>query len=136
MEFTEIELEGKQYRLAFDLGAMARAEALANKAGADLSVLRGVDISSLKLDAMIIFFACSLQAAQPELSYEDAVALAKRQKMKSLGAICEGTLSAWVQSMGTEDAEKNGATGTGKSSPSAESSTGSTCGALPDTTPS
>jgi hypothetical protein len=68
LPFTEIEIEGKTYKMCFDLAALALAEDRLIAAGHDANLLMAM--VQLSFSRTRILFAVSLQVYQPELDYE------------------------------------------------------------------
>lgn len=135
IEYVPIEIDGKTYRMCFDLGSLAKAEAEINRNGGDMNVLRGIELEKLKMNEVLILFACSLSRAHPELKREDVSALENRQSAKILNVIYGAVAQALVKSYGLDDfALEKKAEASESQTSEAEKNSGSICGASPATT--
>lgn len=87
-------IDGKEYFLNFDLGALAEAKRHFARQGHKVNLL--IALSELDVDNLMVLFPCSLHKNHPEITFEEA------QKMISfpvLFAISGAVYAAWERSM-------------------------------------
>lgn len=90
----EIEIDGKTYRLCFDLAALAEAKAHFAKAGHKINVLQA--LSELDVDNLRVLFPCALHKFHPEIGFEEAQKLITYRTMFEMsGAV----LATWAACM-------------------------------------
>lgn len=97
-----IEIDGKQYFLSFDLGALAEAKWHFAKQGHTVNLLQA--LTALDIDNLMVIFPCAVHKHHPELSFEDAQRLLS---IPVLYAVAAATAAAWRESM-PKPAEKGG----------------------------
>lgn len=98
LPFSVITLGGNEYRMCFDLGALAEAEESLVAKGHDVNLLAA--LPRLNLNSTRILFAASLYAFQPEISFQQALALVTPQ---SLFQVASAVVDAWKESMPEPD---------------------------------
>jgi hypothetical protein len=87
-------IQGKEYFLCFDLGALAEAKHYFALKGHKINLL--VALAELDVDNLMVLFPCALHKHHPEISFEDAQKLISFPVLYALsGAVAE----AWAQSM-------------------------------------
>ena len=64
-----VDIDGEQFRLSFDFGALAIAKAKLREAGIELNVLRSLDFEALDADTLPAMFFAACQQYQPELTW-------------------------------------------------------------------
>lgn len=101
---TPVVIGDKEYKLCFDYGALAEAEAHYNAQGHNVNLL--FSLPKFSLESVRINFACSVRKFHPELSFEDACKLVT---IKSMTAIANAVATAWYAEMpeAFEDQPKN-----------------------------
>lgn len=95
---TSITIQGKEYFLCFDLGALAEAKHHFARQGVTVNVLQA--LAALDVDNLMILFPCAIHKHHPEVSFQDA------QKLLSipiLFGLSHVVAAAWAQSMPTKD---------------------------------
>lgn len=90
---TPITLDGTEYFLCFDLGALAEAEQAFLREGHNVNLLAALPV--LNLTNARVIFAASIRKFQPEISYEEAVAMVT---LKNVFVIANTIYDAWNQS--------------------------------------
>jgi hypothetical protein len=75
LPFYPVELDGKTYKLCFDMRELAKAEQELRREGHRVNMLLALNVGSLDLDAVETLFAATVRTYHPELKYDDAVAL-------------------------------------------------------------
>ena len=75
LPFYPIDLDGKSYKLCFDLRELAKAEQELRREGHGVDLLLALNVGALNLDAVETLFAATVRTFHPELKYDDAVAL-------------------------------------------------------------
>ncbi len=74
LPFTEIEVGGRTLKMCLNFRALAAAEASLNAQGRNVQLLAMLPRLA-ELNNTLTVFACSLQHYQPEIGFEEAVAL-------------------------------------------------------------
>lgn len=98
---TSVMIQGKEYFLCFDLGALAEAKHHFARQGIAVNVLQA--LAALDVDNLMVLFPCAVHKHHPELSFEDA------QKLLSipvLYALSNAVATAWAQSMPAKDPDE------------------------------
>lgn len=94
INFTEVEIDGNTYHLAFDFNSIATAEAATG-----LNLLQTFAIGRLSASELrAVFYACAMKA-HPELTLEDVGSL---MRPTNLAKIIKFTVAAWTGSMPQE----------------------------------
>lgn len=91
---TPITIDGKEYNLCFDFGALAEAEAAFNAQGYAVNLLAA--LPSLNLSSTRIIFAASLRNFQADIDYKDAVKLVT---LKNVYTIADAVINAWKEAL-------------------------------------
>jgi hypothetical protein len=95
---VKISIQGKDYFLCFDLGALAEAKQHFAEQGKKINLLRA--LGELDVDSLMVLFPCAIHKHHPELSFEDAQKLIT---FHVLYAISGAVLAAWRISMPAPD---------------------------------
>ena len=91
---TEIEIDGKTYRMCFDLFALAQAERDFIRQGIDVDILSALPQSNL--NSTLVLFAASIHKFHPEVAFEDAQRLVTIPKSYEVRA---AVVAAWNKSL-------------------------------------
>lgn len=94
VQFTDLEIDGETYQLAWDFGAIARAEKMA-----DCNLLQGIAAvfgSGMNASQLRGLFYAALQRAQPKITLAEVDALIRIDTMPD---IKDGLLLAWNASL-------------------------------------
>jgi hypothetical protein len=75
LPFYPVHVDGKTYKLCFDMRELAKAERELEREGHRVNMLFALNVGSLDLDAVETLFAATVRTYHPELKYNDAVAL-------------------------------------------------------------
>jgi hypothetical protein len=106
IDFTDIVLDGKTYKLTFDFASLAQAEAALAPKHPEINLLRHLFHDGVyRLEQIQELFACSLYKAQPDLDYDAAKALVN---MRTIVPVAAAVLTAWKASMEEPKAEDEG----------------------------
>ncbi|GGA80690.1 hypothetical protein GCM10011507_34880 [Edaphobacter acidisoli] len=100
LPFTEIEIDGKTYKMCFNHRALARAEVKLLAAGHDANLL--LRIGNLTFDSVRTLFAVSLYHYQPEMDFDTALKLFTRELALP---ITNAMLEAWNGNMPKPEAD-------------------------------
>lgn len=100
IETTDIVINGKAYRMCFDLGALAQAEDALIAEGHDVNLLHA--LPRLNLSSVRVIFAASIRKFHPEITYEDALALLTMPYVYKAGVAIH---EAWEKSLAEPDPE-------------------------------
>jgi hypothetical protein len=98
IESSEIVIDGKVYRMCFDLGALAEAEDRLIARGWNINILDA--FPRLNLSSVRTMFAVSLHKFHPEIAYEDALALLTLPYVYKAGVAIK---DAWEKSLSKQD---------------------------------
>jgi hypothetical protein len=91
---VSVEIDGTTYRLVFDLGSLAEAEAAFVAQGHDVNLLRALPV--LNVSSVRIIFACAVKKFHPELGFEEAKNLVN---FPSLYVVAAAVTDAWSKSV-------------------------------------
>jgi hypothetical protein len=106
IDFTQIILDGKTYKITFDFASLAKAEAALLPKHPEICLLRQLCYDGqYRLEQIQELFACSLYKAHPDLDYDDAKALVN---LRTIGPVTIAVLKAWEKSMEAPKAEDEG----------------------------
>lgn len=102
---AELEVRGKKFTLCFDMGALAEAELHFRRAGVEINILNTLPVPGLS--TVLIMFPCAVHKFHPELSFEAAQALI-RKDIRAIYAVNTLLALAWREAMPEPDEnEKN-----------------------------
>jgi hypothetical protein len=102
VNYVEVKLEGKTWKLAYDFHALALAEQLTGQPLVEALYLQGITMRQLQG----LFLAAALKA-QPKTTPEEVVAL--MSNLRNMMAIQKAVADAWVASMPpADDDDPNG----------------------------
>jgi len=87
---TSITIDGTDYDLCFDLGALAEAEAALNAEGRDVNLLAA--LPTLNLSNTRLIFAAALRTFHPRISYDEAVSMVT---LANVYLIAQAIQDAW-----------------------------------------
>ena len=91
---TDIVINGKTYRMCFDLGSLALVEDELRAKGENVNLFAALPVMTLA--NVRIVFAASLRKLQPEIGYEDALNLLTLPYLHEAGM---AIASAWNQTL-------------------------------------
>jgi hypothetical protein len=80
-----VKIGGKEYRMCFNLGALAQAESELIAQGHDVNLLSA--LPSLNLNSTLVLFAASIRKFHPEISFEEAKALLTLPQLLEVGSV-------------------------------------------------
>ena len=99
---TPVTIDGKEYNLCFDLGALAVAEAALNAEGHNVNLLAA--LPQLNLANTRVIFAAALRTFHPNISFDDAV---KMVSFANVYTIANAIAEAWQSALPGPETEKN-----------------------------
>ena len=99
---TPITIDGTEYNLCFDLGALATAEADINAAGHEVNLLAA--LPQLNLANTRVIFAAALRTFHPDISFDHAV---KMVSFANVYTIANAIAEAWQSALPEPEKEKN-----------------------------
>ena len=91
---TPITIDGVEYNLCFDLGALAEAEAALNREGHSVNLLAA--LPNINLSNTRLIFACAIRKFHPLLAFDEAVALVT---LGNVYAVATTIVEAWQAAM-------------------------------------
>ena len=91
---TPVMIGDKEYRLCFDLAALAEAESHFNTQGHEVNLLRELPV--LNLSSISVIFPCAIHKFHPEIAFEDAQKLIT---FPILYVIAGAVTDAWSKSV-------------------------------------
>ena len=94
--FTEVDVNGKTFKMCFDYGAIALAEAKFRSEGHRETYLLIAAPEPEVVQNLKFLFACSLQPHHPEIGYEEACALVTPRTQQSIYLAFK---KAWEEAM-------------------------------------
>jgi hypothetical protein len=94
LPFYPIELDGKTYKLCFNLRELAKAERELGSEGHSVNMLFALNAGSIDLDAVENIFAATVRTYHPELKYNDAVALVTLSSVYRIATVILEALAA------------------------------------------
>jgi hypothetical protein len=94
LPFYPVELDGKTYKLCFDLGELAKAEQDLWREGHRVNMLFALNPGSIDLNAVEALFAATVRTYHPELKYNDAVELITLSSVYRIATVILEALAA------------------------------------------
>jgi hypothetical protein len=85
--FYPAEINGKTYKLCFELRQLSKAEQELNREGHPVNMLLALNVGSLDLNAVQTLFAASVRTYHPELKYEAAIDLITMESVYSVAIV-------------------------------------------------
>lgn len=101
---TDVVIDGKVYRMCFDMQALGQAEEDLIAEGHDVQLLLALPKFNIK--NTLIIFAASIRRFHPEISYEDAVRLVTLPYVYTVAAAIQ---EAWKKAMPDAASAEDGA---------------------------
>lgn len=98
LQFTELKLGKKTYKLCFDFDAIARAEEMTG-----MPLMAGVDFSNVGIRRVRAMLYASALKAQPEATLDEFTRLITPASIKKIE---RALVEAWVASVEQEEAEE------------------------------
>ena len=102
MPKTSIEIDGKTYWMCFTFGALATVEAKLLQKGIEVNLLWALDPGNVNLNSVRTLFAASINAAHPEVEWEDALDLVTFDNVFTITNLIFKSLKESVKKSGEE----------------------------------